>query len=157
MKEASNIYRMARMNAARADKRLANRERAAALVYCSPEALNDYENGYTIPPCEVVQAMAEIYDAPELRGQHIRACCPLMDSYGTEGGSSLVCAALGWAVTLRGIRETFDRFAAVAVDGRISPEEIESARMVRDRAVDVLAAMQDTIDAIDKAMGGGAE
>ena len=48
MKEATNIYRMARMNAARVDKRLANRERAAALVYCSPEALNDYENGYTI-------------------------------------------------------------------------------------------------------------
>lgn len=157
MKEASNIYRMARMNAARVDKRLANRERAAALVYCSPEALNDYENGYTLPPCEVVQAMVEIYDAPELRGQHIRACCPLMDSYGTEGGSSLACAALAWAVTLRGIREIFDRFAAVAVDGRISPEEMENARLVRSRAADVLAAMQDTIDAIDKAMGGGAE
>lgn len=157
MKEASNIYRMARMNAARADKRLANRDRAAALVYCSPEALNDYENGYTIPPCEVVQAMVEIYDAPELRGQHIRACCPLMDNYGTEGGSSLACAALAWAVTLRGIREIFDRFAEVALDGRISPEEIESARLVRSRAADVQAAMQDTIDAIDKAMGGGVE
>ena len=157
MKEASNIYRMARMNAARADKRLANRDRAAALVYCSPEALNDYENGYTIPPCEVVQAMVEIYDAPELRGQHIRTCCPLMDGYGTDCGSSLACAALGWAVTLRGIRETFDRFASVAVDGRVSQEELESARLVRNRAADVLAAMQDTIDAIDKAMGGGAE
>ena len=157
MKEASNIYRMARMNAARADKRLANRDRAAALVYCSPEALNDYENGYTIPPCEVVQAMVEIYDAPELRGQHIRACCPLMDNYGTESGSSLACAALAWAVTLRGIREIFDRFAAVAVDGKLTQEELESARLVRNRAADVLAAMQDTIDAIDKAMGGGAE
>ena len=157
MKEASNIYRMARMNAARADKRMANRERAAALVYCSPEALNDYENGYTIPPCEVVQAMVEVYDAPELRGQHIRACCPLMDSYGTEGGTSLACAALAWAVTLRGIRETFDRFAAVARDGKVTQEEMESARLVRSRAADVLAAMQDTIDAIDKAMGGGAE
>ena len=152
MKEASNIYRMARMNAARVDKRLANRERAAALVYCSPEALNDYENGYTLPPCEVVQAMVEIYDAPELRGQHIRACCPLMDNYGTEGGSSLACVALAW-----GIREIFDRFAAVAVDGKLTQEELESARLVRSRAADVLTAMQDTIDAIDKAMGGGAE
>ena len=157
MKEASNIYRMARMNAARADKRLANRERAAALVYCSPEALNDYENGYTIPPCEVVQAMVEIYDAPALRGQHIRACCPLMDGYGTEGGASLAGAALSWVVTLRGVREIMELFAAVAVDGKISPEEMENARLVRSRAADVLAAMQDTIDAIDKAMGGGAE
>lgn len=153
MKEASNIYRMARMNAARADKRLANRERAAALVYCSPEALNDYENGYTIPPCEVVQAMVEIYDAPALRGQHIRACCPLMDGYGTGGGSTLAGAALGWAVTLRDIREVFDRFAAVAMDGKITRDELESARLVRSRAADVLAAMQDTIDAIDKATG----
>ena len=154
MKEATNIYRMARMNAARVDKRLANRERAAALVYCSPEALNDYENGYTIPPCEVVQAMVEIYDAPELRGQHIRACCPLMDSYGTQGGSSLARAALGWAVTLQGIRETFDRFAAVARDGRVTEEELESIRSVRNRAFEVLLAMQDTIDAIDKEIGG---
>ena len=154
MKEATNIYRMARMAAAREDKRLANRERAAALVYCSPEALNDYENGYTIPPCEVVQAMVEIYDAPELRGQHIRACCPLMDSYGTQGGSSLARAALGWAVTLQGIRETFDRFAAVARDGRVTEEELESIRSVRNRAFEVLLAMQDTIDAIDKEIGG---
>lgn len=154
MKEATNIYRMARMNAARRDKRLANRERAAALVYCSPEALNDYENGYTLPPCEVVQAMVEIYDAPELRRQHIGACCPLMDGYGTEGGSSLASAALAWAVTLRGIRETFDRFAAVALDGRVTAEEIGIARAVRGRAAEILAAMQDTIDALDRAIGG---
>ena len=46
---------------------------------------------------------------------------------------------------------------SVTLQGKVSQEELESARLVRNRAADVLAAMQDTIDAIDKAMGGGAE
>ena len=79
-----NIYRAARMEAAKIDRRLANRERAAAAIYCSPEALCDYENGHTLPPCDIVQAMIETYGTPDLRGQHIRACCPLMDGYGNE-------------------------------------------------------------------------
>lgn len=147
------IYRAARMEAAKRDKRLANRERAAAVIYCSPEALNDYENGHTVPPCEVVQAMVETYGVPDLRGQHIRKYCPLMDGYGNEEGSHLAQAALGWAVAFGSVQDVASSFAAVARDGRITPNEQAAAQLIRAKAVEIMRVMQETIDAIDKAGG----
>ena len=148
-----NIYRAARMEAAKANKCLANRERAAVAIFCSPEALNDYENGHTLPPCEVVQAMVETYGTPDLRGQHIRACCPLMDGYGNEEGSHLAQAALGWAVAFGSAQEVAATFAAVARDGRITPNERSAVQLIRAKAIEIMHVMQETIDAIDKAGG----
>lgn len=151
--KTDNIYRAARMEAAKTDKRMANRERAAAAIYCSPEALNDYENGHTLPPCDIVQAMVETYNTPDLRGQHIRACCPLMDGYGNEQGSHLAQAALGWTVAFGSVQEVAAQFAAVARDGKITPNEQAAAQMIRSKAVEIMRVMQETIDAIDKAGG----
>ena len=152
--KTDNIYRAARMEAARTNKVLANRERAAAAIYCSPEALNDYENGRTLPPCEVVQAMIETYQTPDLRGQHIRAYCPLITDYGNRNGSHLAQAALGWAVAFDSVRDVAASFAAVARDGRITPDERPTAQLIRNKANEIMQVMQETIDAIDKAIGG---
>ena len=151
--KTENIYRAARMEAAKANKCLANRERAAVAIFCSPEALNDYENGHTLPPCEVVQAMVETYGTPDLRGQHIRACCPLMDGYGNEEGSHLAQAALGWAGAFGSAQEVAATFAAVARDGRITPNERSAVQLIRAKAIEIMHVMQETIDAIDKAGG----
>ena len=153
-RETGNIYRAARMEAATGNRLLANRERAAGLVYCSPEALNDYENGHTVPPCEVVQAMIETYNTPDLRGQHIRKYCPLLDGYGNEEGSHLAQAALGWAVAFGSVQDVAASFAAVARDGRITPTERAAAALIRAKATEIMQVMQETIDAIDKANGG---
>lgn len=151
--KTDNIYRAARMEAAKTDKRLANRERAAMAIFCSPEALNDYENGHTLPPCDIVQAMVETYGTPDLRGQHIRAYCPLMDGYGNEEGSHLAQAALGWAVAFGSAQDVAETFAAVARDGRITPNERAAVQLIRAKAVEIMHVMQETIDAIDKAGG----
>jgi len=151
--KTDNIYRAARMEAAKIDKRLANRERAAMAIFCSPEALNDYENGHTLPPCDIVQAMVETYGTPDLRGQHIRAYCPLMDGYGNEEGSHLAQAALGWAVAFGSAQDVAETFAAVARDGRITPNERAAVQLIRAKAVEIMHVMQETIDAIDKAGG----
>lgn len=151
--KTDNIYRAARMEAAKTDKRLANRERAATAIFCSPEALNDYENGHTLPPCDIVQAMVETYGTPDLRGQHIRAYCPLMDGYGNEEGSHLSQAALGWAVAFGSAQDVAATFAAVARDGRITPNERAAVQLIRAKAVEIMHVMQETIDAIDKAGG----
>lgn len=156
MNKQDNIYRAARMEAAKTDKTLANRERAAVAIYCSPEALNDYENGHTLPPCEVVQAMVETYHAPDLRGQHIRAACPLLEDYGNEAGSHLAQAALGWAVAFGSVQDVARSFAAVARDGRVTPDELPAAQLIRAKALEIMRVMQETVDAIDKATGGGA-
>ena len=151
--KTDNIYRAARMEAAKANKCLANRERAAMAIYCSPEALNDYENGHTVPPCEVVQAMIETYNTPDLRGQHIRKYCPLLDGYGNEEGSHLAQAALGWAVAFGSAQDVAATFAAVARDGRITPNERAAVQLIRAKALEIMHVMQETIDAIDKTGG----
>ena len=61
MKTYTNIYRAARMKAAQDEPTFSSRERAAAELYVSTEALQDYETGKTLPPCDVVQRMVEIY------------------------------------------------------------------------------------------------
>ena len=147
------IYRLARMHAAKKDPCLSNRERAAMRVFCSAEALADYENGVTIPPCAVVQAMVEAYGMPDLRGQHIRACCPLMDEgYGSEEASQLAQAALGWAVAFGSVQDVVQKFALIARDGHISPGEEISAQLIRAKAIEIMKVMQETIDVIDRTM-----
>lgn len=147
-----NIYYRARMAAAALNPLFASRERVAGMVYCSQESLADYENGDTVPPCAVVQKMLEAYGAHDLRGQHIRSYCPMMTEYGNEEPSKLAQAALGWALAFGTAQEVAQQFAVVARDGRISTDEEAAARMIRSKSVEIMRVMQETIDAIDKAM-----
>ena len=151
MKEQNNIYRAARMAAAQQEPLFSSRERAAAALYVSTEALQDYETGQTLPPCDVVERMVEEYGAADLRRQHIRACCPLLPDYGGQAESELTRAALAWTVNFTGASEMALRFAALAVDGKITADELETARAVRAKAVELRQIMEDTIAAIDKA------
>lgn len=152
MKTSGNIYYLARMRAAAHDPLHASRERTAALLYISKESLQDYEAGKRLPPCDVVQKMVEAYSTPELAGDHIRACCPLLPGYGGDGNSDLAQAALGWPVALERAQELALRFAEVARDGQITPDEMLSAEEVRGKAVELRQAMEETVLAIDKAM-----
>lgn len=151
MRDTNNIYRAARMAAAQQEPLFSSRERAAATLYVSTEALQDYETGRTLPPCDVVQRMVEEYGAADLKRQHIRACCPLLPDYGGQSESELTKAALGWAVAFSGANEMALRFATLAVDGKITPDEMEAAKAVRAKAVELRQIMEDTIAAIDKA------
>ena len=152
MRDANNIYRAARMAAAQKESLFSSRERAAAALYVSTEALQDYETGKTLPPCDVVQRMVEEYSATDLKRQHIRACCPLLPDYGGEAGSELTKAALSWAVELAGASDMALRFACLARDGTITTDEVEAAATVRAKAVELRKIMEDTIASIDKAM-----
>ncbi len=149
-----NIYRRARISASERDPRLSNRERAAGELYVSAKALSDYETGATVPPCDVVQRMCEVYADPDLVGEHIRAVCPLMTEYGAERPSELAQAALGWAVSMGDAEEVARQFATVARDGKISCGEMDAARMIRQKAREIEHVMQETQAAIDKAMAG---
>ena len=155
MRDTNNIYRAARMTAAQSEPLFSSRERAAAALYVSVEALQDYETGRTLPPCDVVQRMVEEYGATDLKRQHIRACCPLLPDYGGQAESELTKAALGWTVAFSGANEMALRFATLAMDGRITEDETEAARAVRAKAVELRQIMEDTIAAIDKAVTNG--
>ncbi len=149
-----NIYYAARMEAAGRDRTFANRERAAELVHASTEALNDYENSRTVPPCDVVACMCAAYGVPALRNRHMRASCPLMRE-GVAEYSELTRAALSWITTLQSVEGVGRDFAALALDGRIAHEEVASALAIRQKAVELTRVMQETITAIDTALCGG--
>ena len=154
MKDPNNIYLQARMEASRRDRLFANRERAAERLHVSAEALSDYENGETLPPCDAVQWMIEVYGAPDLKAKHMRACCPLMCE-GLPDDSNLMRAALGWVAGLRDADELGAAFAKVALDGAVTPDEKGQADAIRARAVELTRIMLETIAAIDAASNGG--
>lgn len=153
MKTPTNIYYRARMQAAQRDPLFASRERTASEIFVSCEALADYETGRTIPPCDAVQKMVEAYGDPDLKAAHIRACCPLLPDYGCAESSELARAALGWAVAFQSAQEIALRFAAVARDGHITDDELPAAAAIRAKAVELRRVMEETIAAIDKAVG----
>jgi len=150
--KTDNIYHRARMQAAQRNPLHASRERTANEIYVSCEALADYENGRTVPPCDVVQKMVEAYNDPDLKGAHIRACCPLLPDYGSAESSELARAALGWAVSFESAQQIALRLAAVARDGRITADELPAAEAIRCKAVELRRVMEETIAAIDKAV-----
>ncbi len=152
MRDVNNIYRTARMAASQKESLFSSRERAATTLYVSTEALQDYETGKTLPPCDVVQRMVEAYSAADLKRQHIRACCPLLPDYGGEAGCELTKAALSWAVEFAGASDMTLRFACLARDGTITNDEVEAAKAIRAKAVELRQIMEDTIASIDKAM-----
>ena len=152
---AVNIYYQARMESKKAV--YSNRERAAEALYISAGALADYETGRTVPPCDVVQRMIDVYSAHDLRGEHIRASCPLIKEYAGESPSQLAQAALGWAVAFGSVQDVAYQFAQVARDGRIGTEEHKAAQLIRAKALEIMKVMQETVTAIDKAMDGGYE
>ena len=154
MKSYQNIYRAARMQAAQSEPMFSSRERTAAELFVSTVALQDYETGKSLPPCDVVQRMVEVYGDAVLKRSHIRHCCPLLPDYGGDSDGELTRAALRWAVELGSMKETAFRFAALAVDGKITPEELVAAEQIRSKAVDIRRMMEDTILAIDIALKG---
>lgn len=156
MTKKQTIYYAARMEAARKNRIFASRERTADLIHVSAEALMDYETGLTVPPCDVVACMCRIYALPDLRNAHMRTICPLMLE-GIAERSELCAAALGWAVQLHDADSAVQRFVSLALDGRIRPDEVEEALHVRRKAVELTKLMQETITAIDAAMGGQRE
>lgn len=152
VKTSGNIYYQARMHAAARNPLHASRERTAALLYISKESLQDFETGKRLPPCDVVQKMAEAYSAPELAGDHIRSCCPLMPDYGSDGNSKLAQAALAWVASFAHVQQLAVRFAAVARDEKITPDEIPAAETIRSKAIALRQVMEETVLAIDKAI-----
>ena len=145
------IYYYARMRAAQDASFFSNRERACTAVYTSPESLADYENGISIPPCEVVQQMVDAYGDHGLRGEHIRAHCPLLTDYASEE-NHLAQAALGWVTAFQAAQDVALQFAEIARDGKVTVDEVDTVKQVRARALSVKKVMEESITAIDNAL-----
>lgn len=142
MKNHDNIYWKARMRAARDDSLFSSRERAADALFVSVDALKDYENGRTLPPCGVVQRMVEVYGDRDLKRQHIRDNCPLLPDYGGDTACCFTQAALRWVIEADDMRAMALRFARLAGDGKISRDELEAVGVVKEKAVALMNGNQ---------------
>ena len=151
MIQPGNVYYRARTGAAHRRSIFASRQRTSELLYVSAEALSDYESGQTIPPCDVVSRMIEVYDAPWLRAEHLKAACPLMREAAADD-SGLRTAALAWIEQAGVASNLVLRYASLALDGRVDQSELATAREIRTAAAAMLRAAQATMDALDSAM-----
>lgn len=76
-KAADNMFCQARYEAAKFNERLSSREGAAEELGVDRTRLARIELGSVIPYPEEVLLMADIYRAPELKGNYCREMCPL--------------------------------------------------------------------------------
>lgn len=77
-KANTNVYFLARKQAAKYDERLCSRESAADLIGVSSSSLADYELGQTkVVPVDKVAIMAEVYHAPQLKTLYCKHECPI--------------------------------------------------------------------------------
>lgn len=118
--ECQNIYKAARRAAGM------TQERAADLLCVSVRSLADYETGQRIPPNDVVDRMATIFDNVALGIQHIRETNKLMARVvpALEQRSVLeVAVRIYNRMNQFNQERNLDRLMAIAEDGRIDDNE----------------------------------
>ena len=123
-KAVNNPYCIARLEAAKYNNRLANRESAANELGISKDSLMDYElNLCKTVPVDKVIVMADVYNAPELKNWYCSNVCPLGAEFPKieiEDLDRLTVKALS---TLREISNVKEDLLDITADGAISVEE----------------------------------
>ena len=72
-----NMYRNARLKAAKSNKLLSSMDMACEYLFISRRLLWEIENGISRPSGETVMYMAQTYKAPELLSNYCATECPL--------------------------------------------------------------------------------
>ena len=65
-RNTGNIYKTARL------RKGITQETAAEALGISTDSVRSYENGYRVPPTDIVEMMCMLYDTPHLAAQHLR-------------------------------------------------------------------------------------
>ena len=124
-----NMYMQARKRAALWNERLSSREKAAELLGLHESSLADYElDNVKVVPVDRVNAMADLYNCPELRTKYCKYVCPLGQDLpiATETGSL--------EASVINVLKAFDEdrlnqmrrdLIDIAVDGKVSADEVE--------------------------------
>lgn len=118
--EYRNIYQTARKAAG------LTQEAAAEQLAVSVESLRAYENGYRVPPNDVVARMVICYDKQYLAIQHLLGTNPLAAQVIPEiKQKSLETIALQFYLRMKRFEERHgvNRIMEICEDGMISPDE----------------------------------
>ena len=116
-----NVYFNSRFRASITNPALRSRESASELLGISESSLANYETGKTkIVPPEMVDKMASVYNAPELRNIYCVTTCPI--GFGKILATEIPTiegVAVRLANSFGSAGECVKRFMRIAEDGKI--------------------------------------
>ena len=147
--DRENVYFNARKEAAKYNDRFSSRELTAGELNVSPSTLRDYETGNVkVLSVGLINTMAEVYNAPELKTWYCKNECPIGASFplATEQKSIE-------GITLRLIREFSPeklkkmQYALIDIteDGKITDDEKPELKKILenlDKLAEVISEMK---------------
>ena len=122
-KAADNMFCQARYEAAKFNERLSSREGAAEELGVDRTRLARIELGSVTPYPEEVLLMADIYRAPELKGNYCREMCPLGKGMPKIENQDIDRIALRALCSFRKINEAKELLLDITADGVITEDE----------------------------------
>lgn len=133
--QTTNIYKNARLRAARTNPELSTAEKAAQLLLIRREKYlqieqDDPQRKSTVPNQDEVAAMIRAYNAPELRSHYCASECPLGAGTAVPQSESLDRITVQLVVALRRMERTQDDMFNILEDGQINEAEKERFRTI---------------------------
>lgn len=123
----ANAFYKARLEASTHNEVLSSREGAADIMAIDRGRLYRIENGITNPYPEEVHMMADLYNAPHLRNNYCRSCCPLGCNVPEIYDCNLDRISLRALSILKEANALRDDLLDITADGEI--EESEKSKM----------------------------
>ena len=131
-----NMYLDYRNRAAKNNKALKSRERTAEILGISESSLSNYETGRTkVVPAEMVEQMATIYNAPELRNIYCMSECPIgchKSLAYSETSIEKVAVHLINSADPGILSDSMSKFIKIAADGQVDGSEREVLSEIAD-------------------------
>jgi len=133
-KAASNIFYLARMNAASYNDKLASREGASELTGIDRNRVAYTELGTICPYPEEVLVYADVYNAPELLNHFCSTLCPIgRETVDSVTAGSLEQTSLKLLASTRCISSVREQLIEIAEDGVIDEDEKGQMSLILER------------------------
>lgn len=136
-KAVDSIYYQARMRAAKWNDTLSSRAGAAGVFHVSPDVMNDIERmTYKCTPVDIVVAMADEYNAPELLNYYCLHECPIGKQRPLSEevlGVDRVTVKLLNSLSENKLDDMKEKLLDIAEDGVISEDELDDLEEILGR------------------------
>lgn len=150
-KAAKNRYCQARMEAAKWNEKLSTRPGAAEeLPGVTEESLKKYELDLVRPPNDVVALMADAYNAPELLLWYCANECPLGKNCREVPDMPPERTFVRLTNTLTTLNASMHEMAEILDDGKIGPEEVETALKLQGKFLEARRRIDETLTVLEK-------
>jgi len=157
-KAGSNIWYQARIEAAKWNERLCSRMGAAEEMGLSEDAVKSAELGlYKSMPVENAVLMADCYCAPELLNHYCLNECPIGRERSLSSevlGIDRITLKLLKGLRLEQLEQMQDKLVDIAVDGKITPEELPDVSEIMDYLDEISKTVSELKIACKKAIKG---